>query len=62
MSNEIQKISRLKRVKKPKIIAVVPNLYLKITKKGKKRWMLSTYHKKENCGELGCELKKWERG
>ena len=33
-----------KKGKKPKIIAVGPNLYLKTTPKGKKRWLLVTYN------------------
>ena len=36
-----------KKPKKPKIIAVAPNLYLKTTPKGKKRWLLTAYNKKK---------------
>ena len=36
-----------KKPKKPKIIAVAPNLYLKTTPKGKKRWLLVTCNKKK---------------
>ena len=36
-----------KKSKKPKIIAVAPNLYLKTTPKGKKRWLLTAYNKKK---------------
>ncbi len=47
MSNRFQKNKQPKKGKKTKIIAVCPNLYLKTTPKGKKRWLLTAYNKKK---------------
>ena len=44
---QASKNKKPKKGKNPKIIAVAPNLYLKTTPKGKKRWLLVTYSKKK---------------
>ena len=44
---QVSKNKKSKKGKKPKIIAVAPNLYLKTTPKGKKRWLLTAYNKKK---------------
>ena len=44
---QVSKNKQPKKGKKPKIIAVAPNLYLKTTPKGKKRWLLIAYNKKK---------------
>ena len=44
---QVSKNKQPKKGKKPKIIAVAPNLYLKTTSKGKKRWLLVAYNKKK---------------
>ena len=44
---QASKNKKPKKGKKPKIIAVDPNLYLKTTPKGKKRWLLTAYNKKK---------------
>ena len=47
-TTNVKQVSKNKKPKRGKGVAVAPNLYLKISKKGKKRWVLSTYHKKRN--------------
>ena len=46
-AKQASKNKQSKKGKKPKIIAVAPNLYLKTTPKGKKRWLLIAYNKKK---------------